>query len=29
MHALTAAGALDSDAAVHRLVDVTLTGLSP
>lgn len=29
MHALTAAGALGSDAAVHRLVDVTLTGLNP
>ena len=29
LHALTAAGALGSDAAVHRLVDVTLSGLSP
>jgi len=29
LHALTAAGALHSAAAVHRLVDVTLTGLRP
>ena len=29
LHALTAAGALRSDAAVGRLVDVTTTGLRP
>jgi AcrR family transcriptional regulator len=29
LHALTAAGALPTEAAVHRLVDVTLSGLRP
>ncbi len=29
LHALTAAGALRSDAAVRRLVDVTTAGLRP
>lgn len=29
LHALTAAGALSSDAAVHRLVEIILNGLRP